>query len=597
MFVSNLAGICVMLAASSIAEPAPTSLRLSVLLDKKNNTFTVGPRSPLLATTDFLPSEAAHGHWNNTYSTLGWSFLEVHSNPDLDDASAAFAAGFFEGFATAEMLEQHAVNTGVLSLARTMPDKLRSFISQNNEWVDLQVRMGSKSESMADRVYWHQVFLIQQQVAGLYKGYRKGRSDRRAAGGVFTLAAPLTKEELVLINMAGDLEDLSALMGKDHHSATDLNEQFGKGHCSALLRLVDGNRDMFVSQETWSDLNSMLRIFKLYDLPYSSNGTLHNAVVPATRSSFSSYPGTLFSGDDFYVLSSGLVVQETTIGNSANVLNKEYVSPMTLLEWQRNIVANRLAASGSDWCGILQKYNSGTYNNQFMIVDYNLFTPGVELVANTFTLCEQVPGYVRTNDLSAKLQADRYFGSYNVAYDPFIRSVSGTDEAVKKQGPWFGYDTTARAKIFQRDAPQIKDLAGMMKLMRSCNYKHDPLSTQMDTCEFLSMKNCSPAYTAENCIATRGDLNPRDGVWGLPSFAQRNHVATDAKISSFSTFDKKSLQSFIVAGPTDSEGQIPGFKWSTSPYAHTPHLGMPDDMSKFPWVHVKWEDTDVAVLV
>lgn len=37
--------------------------------------------------------------------------------------------------------------------------------------------------------------------------------------------------------------------------------------------------------------------------------------VPAAKVAFSSYPASLFSGDDYYALSSGLIVQETTIGN------------------------------------------------------------------------------------------------------------------------------------------------------------------------------------------------------------------------------------------------------------------------------------------
>ena len=57
----------------------------------------------------------------------------------------------------------------------------------------------------------------------------------------------------------------------------------------------------------------MLRVHKLYDFPFTLDGTSKQQ-VPAVRSSFSSYPATLFSLDDFYVLSSGLVVQETTIG-------------------------------------------------------------------------------------------------------------------------------------------------------------------------------------------------------------------------------------------------------------------------------------------
>ena len=59
----------------------------------------------------------------------------------------------------------------------------------------------------------------------------------------------------------------------------------------------------------------MMRIYKLYDFPFTLDGSERGAErVPAARISFSSYPGCLFSSDDFYMLSSGLVVQETTIG-------------------------------------------------------------------------------------------------------------------------------------------------------------------------------------------------------------------------------------------------------------------------------------------
>lgn len=40
------------------------------------------------------------------------------------------------------------------------------------------------------------------------------------------------------------------------------------------------------------------------------------------------------------------------------------------------MVANRLATDGKSWSDIFQQYNSGTYNNQWMVVDYNKFKKG-----------------------------------------------------------------------------------------------------------------------------------------------------------------------------------------------------------------------------
>lgn len=54
------------------------------------------------------------------------------------------------------------------------------------------------------------------------------------------------------------------------------------------------------------------------------------------------------------------VTLETTIGNSNPALWK-FVQPIgTVFEWLRNIVANRLAATGKEWADIFSKYNSGT---------------------------------------------------------------------------------------------------------------------------------------------------------------------------------------------------------------------------------------------
>jgi hypothetical protein len=41
----------------------------------------------------------------------------------------------------------------------------------------------------------------------------------------------------------------------------------------------------------------------------------------------------LNSGDDFYVLSSGLIQWETTIGNSNAALASEFISPLAIPEW------------------------------------------------------------------------------------------------------------------------------------------------------------------------------------------------------------------------------------------------------------------------
>jgi hypothetical protein len=66
-------------------------------------------------------------------------------------------------------------------------------------------------------------------------------------------------------------------------------------------------------------------------------------------------------------------------------------------------VANRLADSGKEWTEIFEENNSGTYNDQFMIIDYNKFRAGASpqnLSDNLLWVLEQMPGHIRSADVT-----------------------------------------------------------------------------------------------------------------------------------------------------------------------------------------------------
>ena len=52
--------------------------------------------------------------------------------------------------------------------------------------------------------------------------------------------------------------------------------------------------------------------------------------------------------------------------------------------------ANALASNGTEWGEYMRYNNSGTYNNQYMVIDLKLFTPGQQLVEGLLTIVEQV---------------------------------------------------------------------------------------------------------------------------------------------------------------------------------------------------------------
>lgn len=66
-------------------------------------------------------------------------------------------------------------------------------------------------------------------------------------------------------------------------------------------------------------------------------------------------------------------------------------------------MANRLAESGEEWTKIYEENNSGTYNDQFMIIDYKRFAVGdkpLELDPELLWVCEQMPGTVESADVT-----------------------------------------------------------------------------------------------------------------------------------------------------------------------------------------------------
>ena len=108
--------------------------------------------------------------------------------------------------------------------------------------------------------------------------------------------------------------------------------------------------------------------------------------------SMSSYAASIVSLDDFVTISSGLITTETTL----NIYNQSLYSmndaSSQLFEPVRVMVANRLSTNGEEWTETVSRYNSGTYNNQWMVVDYNKVKDDGSLEDGAFWVYEQLPG-------------------------------------------------------------------------------------------------------------------------------------------------------------------------------------------------------------
>ncbi|XP_077094756.1 putative phospholipase B-like 2 [Siphateles boraxobius] len=517
--------------------------------------------SNLFLKEGFQPDSVAVANFTNDINKTGWAYLEVSTSAVYNDSLQAYAAGLVEASATSQLIYQHWMNTLMGYCEPSTRDdsycqRLKDYISTNLQWLNQQM------DTHADSPYWHQVRLSLLQLQGLEDGYN-GKVDFPSG------SLSINPFGFLLFQMGGDLEDLESALNRSSRTRA-----VGSGSCSALIKVLPGRQDLLVSHDTWNTYQSMLRIMKRYSFAYRTSPT-GKMTIPGNTQVFSSYPGSIFSGDDFYLLSSGLVTLETTIGNSNPDLWR-FVRPRgAVMEWLRNIVANRLADSGLAWADIFSKHNSGTYNNQWMVVDYKRFVPGKGYTQlGLFTVLEQIPGMIVMADRTEELFETGYWASYNIPYFEAVFNASGGPELVQEYGSWFSFSQNPRAQIFRRNQTQVTDVESMVRLMRYNNYQEDPLS-RCDACD--------PVQNGENSISARSDLNPANGSYPFGALKQRPHGGTDMKMTSFGLFQQ--LELLAVSGPTWD--QTPVFQWSRSPYRDLPHMGHPDRWD-FSTVHVKW---------
>jgi hypothetical protein len=466
----------------------------------------------------------ARASFNDTANTTGWGTITVSSSGAAADMDQAFAAGFAEAAITWRRTLDHHRSFMAATFANDTAsrDLAVSFITDNDRYV--LGKLATETDA-----WWTQLGLVWEQLAGLIAGHN---AHAPASG-------QLTRLDFLLMN---GVVDLSSVIHKPFASDEWTRERAADytrrtTHCSALVKILPDYSELLTSHNTWTAYYMMLRAAKKYSLPFRG--------VAAADSASSGYFGTLSSTDDFYVLSSGLVVQETTNALFNDTLAHAIV-PQAVLTWARGLVANRLATGGSSWAQLFVRENSGTINNQWMVVDYNRFIPFKVLPPGTLWIVEQIPEYTEAADVTDYL-VDGHWPSYNRPFFKEVFSRSGHNEMVKKYGDHYTYQLYSRAKIFRRQAGSVHDRAAMRRIMRYNEWQTDPYSLG------------SP----ENAIASRADMADA----GKPCCAGGN---IDAKI--VGKADVAAMRFEGTSGPTHDTQPV--FEWSQD-FASTPHYGQP----------------------
>ncbi|KAL0992957.1 hypothetical protein UPYG_G00101460 [Umbra pygmaea] len=470
----------------------------------------------------------AYGYFNDSLSQTGWSVLEIRAGygetRELDEITY-FLAGYLEGYLTAPQMISHFAN--MYPQLITDPGILgpvQKFFENQDSWTREQVKLNKSMDPL-----WHHTGFIVAQMDGLQAGVAHWAKKQGKK--------PLSLFAVQFLNAVGDLLDLIPVLVPDTPHPRKLFKIPGMGHCSALIKMLPGFENLLFAHSSWYTYAATMRIYKHWDF------NIREANTATGKLSFSSYPGFLVSLDDFYLLGSGLMMTQTT-NNVFNSSLFSQVSPHSLLAWQRVRLAHALAHTGSQWASTFSRYNSGTYNNQYMIVDMKKVTLGHSLDEGALTVVEQIPGLVEYSDQTQTLRRG-YWPSYNIPFHQLIYNLSGYRTMWEEYGEDFSYDLCPRAKIFRRDQAEVKDITSLKHIMRYNDYKNDPYS-KGDPCK---------------SICCRNDLREKNPTPG---------GCYDTKVTDFHM--AQMFRSEAVNGPT-TQGALPPFSWDK--FNSTAHQGLP----------------------
>lgn len=525
---------------------------LSVILCEKATVYYENGKYKFVSGVIDKENGVCFGEYKIEMFKKGWDWLTLESNTNLSkftDEQKAYACGFLEGKLTYEQISLFIKNANAYSFENgTMPEKMIKFFSEQKEYADVL------AEKKKDDPFYRHIGLMNKQVEGVIAGHNENAETI------------VSWETFQVIQSMGDLSDLKKAVLKSGKRIDEMNGEeiaahfIETTHCSAIWKVLPDMSDVFFAHNTWTTYGSQYRIYKEYNFHYQTKGNepLANYI------SFPGYPGITFSNDDIYISSNDLAIIETTNG----ILNDdlyEKITPHSFLYWQRVMVATRLSNDALTWMKYFGIENSGTYNNQWQVLDLKKFTPGFGFEKGAFFVGEQMPGMFYYEEQTQKLAAG-YWPSYNVPFYLQINEAMGYPKALKEHPELnckINYQSCSRANIFRRDQTKVVDSESMKDLILFNDFKNDKLSFN----------------DAALSLASRYEYSDKYGP--------RCHGVTDSKFSSFRMW-KDSKKFWIIGRPTKTD-DLPFFSWDdpkviqSCPRDKFLHLGMPT-VYDFDWL-------------
>lgn len=459
------------------------------------------------------PNVNAYVEYRDDRNTTGWVYYYYKSSSANPDWLQMYLAGYLEGYSAYYLIWDTYTNMNFT----TITDEVMGFIHAQLDWITEMI------ENNPNDSYWIAVNVTLAQLHGIYDGFQTGiKASHR-------LDLNLTFDQFYLITYESDLGDVVKKF-------TGIDITYPS--CSFLAKMT--NESLYVSHTTWYGFTALLRVHRVLDL------SLQSSIYKTKRITYTGLPGAVPSQDDYYMLDDARVVTETSLENrNAGVYG--FLHTDSVPYWIRITVANLLSTTQQEWVNMFFAYRSGTYNNQWLLIDfknYNASKNDLSQAQDIIWMVEEFYNLTSVQDVTQELLIPQgYVASYNIAYNEAIYNLSKYP---------YNYTNYSRAILFEKYAPGIQDLDDFKYVMRLNN-----ISDTGDYCQ---------------AISCRCDLNPTTVFpWG----------AVDCKVTS--EIMAPNHQAWIISGPS-SQNIVP-FTWNSWPQYQGYRNGMPTTF-EFDWVYM-----------
>ena len=542
IFLSN----CSFLKFSSLSTDAQSQLEklstLSVKIENiKNSTnlYAYVKDSQLVISTSSVGQPVASAEAIYSMNEKGWDQLRIKTN-DVDNVFLEYyASGYLEGLLFAQQTVDFHHN-----LYYDWKDCPSCYDDANKIYRNIiDSFVSSLAISSIDKAKHpkKQILLIANKVRfdGLLKGIQHTYPK-------------FSDTSLFMVNSSGNTDDFKNLtriqkepIRGDFSSRINLTNFYQSpnkrhvlefiqrhGHCSALVKLIkeDGKVDLMIGHETWMGYNTMNRVSKLYQFSHS----LALKLQPVTIN-FSSYPGVMFSADDFYINSYKIAVAQTTLNNfeKNKLLEMDLTKLVPPFFNLPSVMA--LASSTKEWIALYSDLTDHLYITEWIVVDYKeidrMNKDSSYKPVNLIHILDESMGMFESANLTDRLLEKSFFGSFNV---PFLNKTAGNLGYLRLFSSYSFENKLFNERYFLAEQ-LLKDVSDLQAFNNSLEYNSFKKKNNLEFDPSVE--------SAKEGLASRYDLYENGGFFG----------GTDFKSVNLKLVDKMEVN--YKAGPTTNNNE------------------------------------------